>query len=820
MNSFYLLSFLSTVFCSGLSYGTPNSSSDTNRNADAGKVYSFVVESLPNLRSLSKLTKYYSRRIDGFPEEELRRYSRFFSDVAVHYHANDNWENTFWGVCNDHTKFYEASLEGVGAAAKAVLAAYGLTVDNDKNVIRFYLQGLYSQLYQEGFRLEEENMFLFLTYLAHQIRAPLRSSTFVVERPRRRLKPKTSAMSSFMRPPSAEVANHPANKMPLVPFPAFFASPTIVDSTFQPQPQVQYSNHNATLYGSYSVYTHSANNNFILNPPSGRFNNANDVTSVENSETEKSETSFITSDSFKSDVISISSSQFEYFFRRKLPLGTIESPNIKRFMEYVKPTFVAVDDTRSSLESIWMNVLNVVVSAMFPGVFYKSVLDATNIILKAHKLELPKSNVTLTANIKVIKPALEDLLGDHQKIPHFKLQNRSCTVLLLAYLAFYAPKATQADNEDTLQPYFLDAATLKKNMIVLNSSIFEEFFRTNASLEAIKSQTIKCFMKYVEPIYNSIGKTTSDSETIWTNVCKVLVARKFFNGNPGLFTTQTAVGTILEDHNLSRPEIYKVRNVREMKTVVESILQTIHGSTPFKVNNCARTFLILSYLAYYSPKVEELEDSVPLPDNNNAEYVSNIADANEEMDVENVAPQDGVKEIELPTTLPNATQLKEDVKDLALNSKRIEDYFERKHSMAGNGNIGYFMKKVLPIYTAFREKKSPDRKKKPSIETVLQKVFKVIVKKKFQAKAAPDEFTIRGAVNIVLEAHGLKCPAIMDRSFSSDIKKIKPVVEPTIVEYVGDTAFKLKNRPLTVLIFSYLAYYAPDTPPPPLNNQI
>ena len=68
------------------------------------------------------------------------------------------------------------------------------------------------QRYQEGFLLEEEAMFLFLTYLAHGVQAPLRSSTFVAETPRRRSTGKINApiiANKRVKPTSKKVIKLP-----------------------------------------------------------------------------------------------------------------------------------------------------------------------------------------------------------------------------------------------------------------------------------------------------------------------------------------------------------------------------------------------------------------------------------------------------------------------------------------------------------------------------------------------------------------------------------------------------------------------------------
>ena len=359
MNISSLFFFLSAVFCADRPSSTSNSSSDNHNNANANKFNEFVVESLPHLIPLSKLTEYFSERVDD-PTERL--YSSFFKDVQIHFVPNGKWEGTFWGVCNNHTYFREASL--IDEAEKAVLAAYGITVDKEKNIIRLYLQDLCRQSFQEGFVLEVEVMYLFLTYLAHQVQEPLRS-TFVVERPRRRLN---------------------------APIPVQVAS----------------------------------------NPVDAFLEESNDVMDVEEVATDiETTTSSFDSRTLISDVKSICFTKMERFFFKNGALETIDRPTIKSFMEYVQPFYKEFKNPMKPkwafVESIWFNVLRVIVTALFPNEVKglnksMSALDAITIICNKHGLKLFESEgAAITySDMKEIKPALQAGIGKYLNIPNFK----------------------------------------------------------------------------------------------------------------------------------------------------------------------------------------------------------------------------------------------------------------------------------------------------------------------------------------------------------------------------------------------------------------
>ena len=198
-----------------------NSSSTTNSNTNENRFNAFLVNYLPDLFTLSGLTDYYIRTMDSIPAE-LKRFSRFFEDVRIHFVANGKWEGTFWGVCNNHGLFNEASLRArtnMDPIIDAVLAAYGITANRDKESVRLYLHDLYRQRYDhEGFYLEDEAMFLFLTYLAQQVPAPPTPVSMDVDGP------PPGAFSFFSNRP-----NVPVNAPPPAAF-SFFSQRQVVDN--------------------------------------------------------------------------------------------------------------------------------------------------------------------------------------------------------------------------------------------------------------------------------------------------------------------------------------------------------------------------------------------------------------------------------------------------------------------------------------------------------------------------------------------------------------------------------------------------------------
>ena len=631
MNFFPLFIFLSAVFCGKRPRPrTSNSSSNINSNANANIVNKFMVESLPHIISLSKMTKYYSRRLEGISVEELRRYSLFFKEVKVHFDADKSWEGTFRGVCNNHADFNEAYL--FQEAEKAVLAAYNITVDNDKEAIKSYLQDLCRQRQnEEGFVLDVEVMYLFLTYLAHCIQAPFRSSAFVAESPRKRLRTTVSAMSPIIMSSSTPQSENPP----------------LGGDYGQPQPYADY-------------------------PPHPLID-ASDAMSDEEVESEKctsvSTAPFSSDETLKSDVKAISNSSIEELFYLKEPIETVESSTIRCFMEFVETDYKKFESSKKkklSIESNWFNVLKGIVKANFSTEIEMlpkamSLLDAVNIILRSHGLELPDSN-TLTADIKTIMPAAQKLFSKQLEDPEFTLRSRPRALFLFAYLAYSSPKSfIEADSEDSndarsveeveperdaivvkLPIYSLKFKKMRKDLSVLNSPKYENFFKEKKSFKIIKRKTIKAFMKFVKPLYEASNATSIELGTIWTNVCKEIVARKFSILKPA---TLKAIRIILKDHNLELPELNQAKNFKRGKPLIEGILQASFKRPSFKLKNYPRTFLILSYLAYYSPAGD---DALSTSSSSEEDATS------EDMDVEEVASEKDVKEIKLPKTFPYA----------------------------------------------------------------------------------------------------------------------------------------------------------------------
>ena len=100
-----------------------------------------------------------------------------------------------------------------------------------------------------------------------------------------------------------------------------------------------------------------------------------------------------------------------------------------------------------------------------------------------------------------------------------------------------------------------------------------------------------------------------------------------------------------------------------------------------------------------------------------------------------------------------------------------------------------------------------------TLEIIWQNVCKEIVKKKFPNKITDErKLTVLFFIAIILKAHGLKCSDIENAAIPSILNNIRPHVEPTIRNYVNDPQFQFKNRPRTLLIFAYLAYYSPQHP--------
>ena len=266
------------------------------------------MNSLPDLLTLSRLTDFYTGRI-----------YRFFTEVQVHYfRSNENWEATFRKVCSSHPSFADASRISVEEAMKAVLAAYGISAEAHKVIIRPYLQSLCRKRCHQGFLLEDDAMFLFLTYLAQQ--AP------------------------------------PAPPLPL-------------------QPQTQNSSvrvPNLGLLGLFNAFPHPSANTtpplaqvptISANFPLRHLEEANDVMDVEDvvhTKVVETSTTMIqvftlptirpTLDIMRIDVLEIAGrNKMEDFFKN--------TELIDAFIENIKPIYGEVAKDSSFTETIWANVL-------------------------------------------------------------------------------------------------------------------------------------------------------------------------------------------------------------------------------------------------------------------------------------------------------------------------------------------------------------------------------------------------------------------------------------------------------------------------------
>ena len=163
--NFFLFSVIlsAAVLCSDSSNRSTSTSNSSTKNNELGE---FVRNWLPHLYSLSRLSDFYKRDVNSLSKEQLSRYLRFFEDVRIHYELNDNWEGTFWGVCNNHPSFVQASRKSVEDAMMAVLAWYDIKVEGDKESVKAHLLSLY-QPTPPDFVMTDAALYLFLTFLGN-----------------------------------------------------------------------------------------------------------------------------------------------------------------------------------------------------------------------------------------------------------------------------------------------------------------------------------------------------------------------------------------------------------------------------------------------------------------------------------------------------------------------------------------------------------------------------------------------------------------------------------------------------------------------------
>ena len=150
--------------------------------------------------------------------------------------------------------------------------------------------------------------------------------------------------------------------------------------------------------------------------------------------------------------------------------------------------------------------------------------------------------------------------------------------------------------------------TMKRDVRALADASLklEKFFIQNKALECIESPTIKFFMKNVEELYEA-NTSAQVLETIWINVCRLIVLRKIPQEATCNFTTLRALGFILEAHNIKPSEFDGVTMQRYMMPILEKSIRDFLGDQDFKWKKYSRTLLICAYLAYYAPPLSSQE---------------------------------------------------------------------------------------------------------------------------------------------------------------------------------------------------------------------
>ena len=482
------------------------------------------------------------------------------------------------------------------------------------------------QRYQEGFLLEEEAMFLFLTYLAHQVQAPLRSSTFVAESPRRR------STANISAPIVANKGVKPTSKK-LIKLPTTLPSAEIMKSDVR----------------ALADYATRMEEFFSRMCSTKDVESQNIKTFFKSVKPVYNEN--ILNNSIELRWLNVCKRIVEKKFPKNIPTTLTVRWVIIPILEAhgLKCPIIEDPATLSSTKTI-RPLVEPTISKYVGDAEFKFKSGSRFFLIFAYLAfyapQLTKESSMRLKDVLVNPPSIPNVREPHPMysfvqerlmgVPSSPSPSADAIELQQTY-TFIAKRLTSvpinssrttfvsvplhyvlinrldleeaADEKGTkgfdLSANFLDYETLKSDVItlLLDSAEFEEFFNKNVSLETIESQTIKSFMEYVEPYYKKFSEKSDEVESIWKNVCKKLVSMKLLNENPSRFTFLTAVETILNDHNLNFPEFKQVKDVTRVRPVVEKIIQIFLSDPIFELKNDARTFLILAYMAYYSPGI-------------------------------------------------------------------------------------------------------------------------------------------------------------------------------------------------------------------------
>ena len=168
----------SLVFCADRQL--PNNSAEGNANPN-----DYATNLMFNLYRSTLLTNYYSTDYSQHPA--FFQYfivlpmSPFFQYAMPSYNLHRSWQGTFLALCCSHPRFARPTPMSLDEARRAVLGAFSLDSNGDKERVRTHLYSLFKQCFPQSLPLfvDDEALHLFLTFMVSQIPIPVLQAPIV-----------------------------------------------------------------------------------------------------------------------------------------------------------------------------------------------------------------------------------------------------------------------------------------------------------------------------------------------------------------------------------------------------------------------------------------------------------------------------------------------------------------------------------------------------------------------------------------------------------------------------------------------------------------
>lgn len=398
------MNFLSQFFfLSAVSCADSSRKSDANSNINFAKYdneLTFAKVYLPSLFDLSLITDYFLKN-ESYSAELAHPHEVFFSDVYPHFHLSGSWEGAFWELYHNHIQesFNSASLVTLDEAMKAVLEWYEIIVDGEatRESVKGFLQSLYLKHFRFNtyFKVTDENMFLFLTFLVHRLNVPVEAEVISY----------TSSNNNMM-----DVDSVPQEVMS-----------DATDYRVPPSAPA-----NITNFPTLMVFDEDK-----IKKELGKEKKAKARLIKEQL--------YIFSSDFRKDVWAVSN--MEYFFEDEEKIKKKGNRFIRAFLRHVKNIYVLSDNCQ--VESKWSDVLLEICKHGFP-ITPKTKVDLAVYVLQLHRIvEKSEDRREIIFTEPALKFNVEDSIKYAWKDPNFYLRSRSCLFITLSYLAYYSPKPAQ-----------------------------------------------------------------------------------------------------------------------------------------------------------------------------------------------------------------------------------------------------------------------------------------------------------------------------------------------------------------------------------------